>query len=83
MCGLALTLEVNLGVCFRGAGSVGGELVGGQIGTHFGSKVGGGALGGISWGVDWLGGRLALTLEVNWGGWFGGPDLLGVDLHSL
>ena len=73
MCGSALTLEVNLGGCFRGAGSVGGELVGGQIGTHFGSKVGG----------DWLGGRSALTLEVNWGGQFGGPDLLEVDLHSL
>ena len=43
MCELALTLEVNLGgVCFGGAGSVGGELVGGQIGTHFGSKVAGG-----------------------------------------
>ena len=62
------------GAILGGPDLLGSKLAVGQIGTHFGSEFGWAYLGGsqICWGCKLAGGRSALSLEVKFGGHFGG-----------
>ena len=72
----------EFGGCVLGAGLVGGELVGGGLPLTLEVKLGGG-IGGISCG--WIGrGQISTYFGSEYGGAVcGGPDLFGVELHSL
>ena len=71
MCGSALILEVNLGVCFGGLDlALGMNWLGGGLALTLEVKLGG--IRGIRWGDRLAGGHIGTYFGSEFGGQFGG-----------